>query len=315
MTSIVKWFLRGAEIVAATMMAAMFLTFILQIAIRYSAKLEWLAQAFPMLEPSRTAGRWNCAWRCGSGSCSGVRSLRGARARSCHLRCHLWPRQSQGAPLVRHHRWCRRLRGLLWSVEPTWSKFFILRLKKTATLNGLFGDWIRMRDIYSIYILFLVVVAARYGWRAISAVRHGADIDQHRTTTTGGETMTLQFALCLLTLFFLAGIGTPVAYSIIVSSFVYLTAVNGQGVGIAGKVLMDGLYQSFILLAVPLFIVAANIMNAGTISDRLLQFCVAAVGRFRGGLGHVNIVASLIFSGMSGSAVADAAGSARSSSA
>lgn len=119
--------------------------------------------------------------------------------------------------------------------------------------------------------------------------------------------MTLEFALCLFTLFFLAGIGLPVAYAILVSAFVYL-GVNGQGVGIAGKVLMDGLYQSFILLAVPLFIVAANIMNAGTISERLLQFCVAAVGRFRGGLGHVNIVASLIFSGMSGSAVADAAG-------
>jgi len=119
--------------------------------------------------------------------------------------------------------------------------------------------------------------------------------------------MTLEFALCLLTLFFLAGIGLPVAYSILIAAFVYLGA-NGQGVGIAGKVLMDGLYQSFILLAVPLFIVAANIMNAGTISERLLQFCVAAVGRFRGGLGHVNIVASLIFSGMSGSAVADAAG-------
>lgn len=119
--------------------------------------------------------------------------------------------------------------------------------------------------------------------------------------------MTLEFAACLLTLFFLAGIGLPVAYSILIAAFVYL-GVNGQGVGIAGKVLMDGLYQSFILLAVPLFIVAANIMNAGTISERLLQFCVAAVGRFRGGLGHVNIVASLIFSGMSGSAVADAAG-------
>ena len=63
-----------------------------------------------------------------------------------------------------------------------------------------------------------------------------------------------------------------------------------------------------LVLAVPLFIVAANIMNAGTISDRLLTFCVALVGRFRGGLGHVNVVASLIFSGMSGSAVADAAG-------
>jgi C4-dicarboxylate transporter DctQ subunit len=73
---------------------------------------------------------------------------------------HVSPR---ARPLVRHHRRCRRLcAALLWSVEPTWSKFIILRLKKTATLNGLFGDWIRMRDIYSIYILFLVVVAARY---------------------------------------------------------------------------------------------------------------------------------------------------------
>ena len=119
--------------------------------------------------------------------------------------------------------------------------------------------------------------------------------------------MTLEFTLCLLALFLLAGIGTPIAYSIILSSLVYL-AVAGDSIGIAGKTLMDGLYQSFILLAVPLFIVAANIMNAGTISDRLLQFCVAVVGRFRGGLGHVNVVASLIFSGMSGSAVADAAG-------
>jgi tripartite ATP-independent transporter DctM subunit len=119
--------------------------------------------------------------------------------------------------------------------------------------------------------------------------------------------MTLEFASCLLTLFFLAGIGTPVAYSILLASIVYL-AVAGQSIGVAGKILMDGLYQSFILLAVPLFIVAANIMNAGTISDRLLRFCIGLVGRFRGGMGHVNVVASLIFSGMSGSAVADAAG-------
>ncbi len=119
--------------------------------------------------------------------------------------------------------------------------------------------------------------------------------------------MSLEFALCLITLFALAGIGMPIAYAILLGSFVYL-ALGGQGIGVAGKVLMDGLYQSFILLAVPLFIVAANIMNAGTISDRLLRFCVGLVGRFKGGLGHVNVVASLIFSGMSGSAVADAAG-------
>ena len=119
--------------------------------------------------------------------------------------------------------------------------------------------------------------------------------------------MSIEFTLCLITLFLLAGIGAPVAYAILLASFVYL-AFSGQGIGIAGKVLMDGLYNSFILLAVPLFIVAANIMNAGTISDRLLRFCIGLVGRFKGGLGHVNVVASLIFSGMSGSAVADAAG-------
>jgi tripartite ATP-independent transporter DctM subunit len=119
--------------------------------------------------------------------------------------------------------------------------------------------------------------------------------------------MSLQFALCLATLLFLAGIGTPVAYSTILAAIVYL-AVAGQDIALAGEQILSGLYRSFILLAVPLFIVAANIMNAGTISDRLLNFCVACVGRFRGGLGHVNVVASLIFSGMSGSAVADAAG-------
>ncbi|MFZ1813371.1 MAG: TRAP transporter large permease [Rhizobiaceae bacterium] len=119
--------------------------------------------------------------------------------------------------------------------------------------------------------------------------------------------MSIAFLICILTLFALAAIGAPIAYAILVSAIAYLAA-GGQSVGVAGKILMDGLYQSFVLLAVPLFIVAANIMNVGTISERLLNFCIAAVGRFRGGLGHVNVVASLIFSGMSGSAVADAAG-------
>ncbi|MGE0311763.1 MAG: TRAP transporter large permease [Lautropia sp.] len=119
--------------------------------------------------------------------------------------------------------------------------------------------------------------------------------------------MTIAFAACLVTLFVLAAFAAPIALSMIVAAIVYL-AVKGQDLGLAAEQILQGLYDSFIILAVPLFIVAANIMNAGTISDRLLNFCVALVGRFRGGLGHVNIVASLIFSGMSGSAVADAAG-------
>jgi tripartite ATP-independent transporter DctM subunit len=119
--------------------------------------------------------------------------------------------------------------------------------------------------------------------------------------------MTTEFILCIVSLFFLAGIGMPIAYAIMLASFIYLS-VGGQDIGLSGKILLDGVYSSFILLAVPLFIIAANIMNAGTISDRLLKFCVGLVGRFKGGMGHVNVVASLIFSGMSGSAVADAAG-------
>ncbi|MGX5847363.1 TRAP transporter large permease [Mesorhizobium sp. PL10] len=119
--------------------------------------------------------------------------------------------------------------------------------------------------------------------------------------------MTVAFALCLLALFVLAGIGTPVAYSMILAAIVYL-AVKGQDLGLAAEQIIQGLYDGFIILAVPLFIAAANIMNAGTISERLLQFCMAIVGRLRGGLGYVNVVANLIFSGMSGSAVADAAG-------
>jgi tripartite ATP-independent transporter DctM subunit len=119
--------------------------------------------------------------------------------------------------------------------------------------------------------------------------------------------MSLAFSLCLLTVFLLAGIGAPIAHSMIVAAIVYL-AVSGQDLGLAAEQIIQGIYDSFIILAVPLFIVAANIMNAGTISDRLLDFCKAAVGRFRGGLAQVDILVSLIFSGMSGSAVADAAG-------
>ena len=119
--------------------------------------------------------------------------------------------------------------------------------------------------------------------------------------------MTLAFALCLLALLALAAIGAPIALAMIVAAIVYV-AVKGQDLALPAEQMIQGLYDSFVLLAVPLFIVAANIMNAGTISDRLLKFCTVLVGRLRGGLGHVNVVASLIFAGMSGVAQADAAG-------
>lgn len=123
----------------------------------------------------------------------------------------------------------------------------------------------------------------------------------------GARKMSAELIFGLIALFGVAAIGVPVAYAIITGVVVYL-GVSGQDLAIAGETMVQRLFDGFLLLAVPLFIVSANIMNVGSITDRLLQFCIALVGRFRGGLGHVNVVASLIFSGMSGSAVADAAG-------
>jgi tripartite ATP-independent transporter DctM subunit len=96
----------------------------------------------------------------------------------------------------------------------------------------------------------------------------------------------------------------------ITGSIIYL-AVSGQDMSIAAEQVLNGLNGSYILLAVPLFIFSAGLMNAGTMTDRLLRFCNLLVGRFRGGLGHVNVVQSVIFAGMSGSAIADAAGSGK----
>ncbi len=99
----------------------------------------------------------------------------------------------------------------------------------------------------------------------------------------------------------------PIGFSMIVSGIAYL-AVKGQDVGLAAEQILNGLYNSYVLLAVPLFILAANLMNAGTVSDRLFDFCRILVGRLPGGLAQVDILVSVVFSGMSGSAIADAAG-------
>lgn len=71
---------------------------------------------------------------------------------------------------------------------------------------------------------------------------------------------------------------------------------------------MFGSLDSFVLLAVPMFMIAGSLMNTGSITQRIFDFAKSLVGHWKGGLGHVNIVASFIFSGMSGSALADVGG-------
>ena len=118
------------------------------------------------------------------------------------------------------------------------------------------------------------------------------------------------FALCIITIVALGALGLPIGHSMIVASIFYLW-LAGLDLGTAAEQILNGLFNSYVLLAIPLFILAADLMNIGSLTDRLLQFCLVLVGRFRGGLGHVNVVANMIFAGMSGSAIADAVGIGR----
>jgi C4-dicarboxylate transporter DctM subunit len=118
------------------------------------------------------------------------------------------------------------------------------------------------------------------------------------------------FSIAIVVITALALLGLPIGHAMIAGSVLYLL-LAGQDMGTVAEQLLNGMYTNYIILSVPLFILAAELMNVGSMTDRLLRFCNAVVGRFRGGLAHVNILQSIIFAGMSGSAIADAAGTGK----
>lgn len=119
--------------------------------------------------------------------------------------------------------------------------------------------------------------------------------------------MSAAFAVMLAVFVGVALLRGPVGLAMIAGGIAYLGA-TGQDMGLAAEQILNGLFGSFVLIAVPMFIFAANVMNSGTLSERIYALAHAIMGRFRGGLAHVNVLASVIFSGMSGSAIADAVG-------
>src|SRR2546428_654211 len=102
-------------------------------------------------------------------------------------------------------------------------------------------------------------------------------------------------------------LGLPVALSMAVSSLVYIL-VTGITPDVTLAQRMIAGVESFPLLAVPFFILAGNLMNIAGVTGRIYKFAVALVGWMRGGLGHVNIIGSVIFSGDSCTAIADSEG-------
>ncbi len=114
-------------------------------------------------------------------------------------------------------------------------------------------------------------------------------------------------ALMLIALFAMLIIGVPVAIALAGSSMLYVLVSGSVPDFVVIHRMVNGV-DSFPLLAIPFFILAGNLMNSAGITNRIFAFATACIGWLRGGLGHVNIIASVLFAGMSGAAVADAGG-------
>lgn len=117
----------------------------------------------------------------------------------------------------------------------------------------------------------------------------------------------LIFFLCFAATFLLR---IPIGPGMMMSAIFYFVLAPGPaaGVGVVASQFLMNLNTHFILIAVPLFIFTANVMNSGAITDMVFNFATSLVGRWKGSLAHVNVIDSLIFSGMTGSAIADATG-------
>jgi C4-dicarboxylate transporter DctQ subunit len=176
---------RFGEAVTALFMLLIFATFIIQIAIRYGARIDGLVAVLPFLNPDLYG--WTLefclalwVWLIFWGNAFVVR-------RQDHVTFDILS-ASVPRPVGRLFLGLTGLAvgiGFLASIEPTWGRFAILRIKKTATLSSLLGDWVRMRDIYSIYLVFLAVVGLRALWSTVEAIL-GRELPA-RADRTGGD--------------------------------------------------------------------------------------------------------------------------------
>ncbi len=116
----------------------------------------------------------------------------------------------------------------------------------------------------------------------------------------------LDFMLIAVFLFFVF-IRMPVALCMLITSFLYVVVSGKMPINLVSQSMVDGVY-SFRTLAIPLFMATGELMNSAGLTRRLFHFADTLVGHIRGGLGHVNVLASLFFAGVSGSAAADCAG-------
>ena len=109
-----------------------------------------------------------------------------------------------------------------------------------------------------------------------------------------------------LAIFFI--IRMPISFSMLASCIVYFLIARPASMGMVYSVITGDMITGFTMLAAPLFVFMANVLNEGEVTDKMFSFCNGLLGRLKGGTAQVNVFISLIFSGMSGSAIADASG-------
>jgi tripartite ATP-independent transporter DctM subunit len=119
--------------------------------------------------------------------------------------------------------------------------------------------------------------------------------------------MDFQFYLPIIILGLTLLFNVPITYGMLASGAFYLL-VSGADIGMIVDQVMGTMFTGYVLMAVPLFIFTANVMNSGKVTDSMFEFCKGLIGKRRGALAYVNVLISLIFSGMTGSAIADASG-------
>ena len=167
MTRRVGWLARGADGIAAALLAAMFVTFLLQIFSRYvlQSPFGWTLELCLIL--------W--VWIVFFGCAFVVRDRDHVTFDILYVAA---PRRVQRVlALIAAAAIVATMAAALW---PTWDYIDFLKIRRTSTVeNPLTGDKIRLRTVFSIYAVFMVAVIVRYGWRIISVVRHGPPRDRH----------------------------------------------------------------------------------------------------------------------------------------
>jgi tripartite ATP-independent transporter DctM subunit len=198
----------------------------------------------------------------------------------------------------------------LFLLPPAW-RLTIASIPEQLPASGLSGATMSIALPAALVLMTLVLVeqVVREGWQAWrdrTSVVWSLAAAGVALASVGLPILFDAAPLVVLALGFLttAALGVPLAFTLVLTSFTYLIGIGGIGLIILPIKILGGV-DAFVLLAIPLFILGGTLMESAGISQRIVDLAMAIVGRIRGGLAMVVVVAEVIFSGISGSTAAD----------